>query len=309
MPTFTKDLLRPGRYRLADGTWVTFTRPQMAVMQSRVREMLSAGIGIPICLEHLDRAKPMSLDDLKAAKVRDVVGWIDGADLEPDGTLRVRCEVPDEADARTVRANRFVSPEVCPGFVDGHGRRWRGPLIAHCAVTPWPVQNHQEPFRSVALGRGVHRVFRLSLADRSTTMKTTTVRKPLTRADLVAIAAKARRKRARLSATRLSADLPGEEQPLSLDQLANRCSELREAMSRLEQRVRLQPLVLLQSPSMSTVRMALESCLRALTDALEQTGLAVGLAPTAAVAMSRPTARPTDDQAVKAMLQLAGIGR
>jgi len=50
----------------------------METMQRRLTEMLSAGIGVPICLEHFDPAEAMNQDEIKGAGVCEIAGWVDG---------------------------------------------------------------------------------------------------------------------------------------------------------------------------------------------------------------------------------------
>ena len=151
MPKFSKDCLRPGSYRLGDGRWVTFTRDDIHALADRVNRMLAAGLNIPVTLEHDRAAVPLSAEERRINECRAVIGWVDGATLDGD-TLIARLTIDDPADAATARKCRFISPYVLRSFIDGAGHDLQS-AIAHVAVTPFPVQHNQQPFKLLALSR------------------------------------------------------------------------------------------------------------------------------------------------------------
>ena len=162
MPKFTKDVLYPGTYRLADGRKVTYTREDCRHLAQRLADMKAAGLGVPVCWEHQD-VEPA---DRLAHRAKGTLGWADEAKVAPDGYLEFGVDVPVQADADRMPAVRFVSPEISTDWTDGTGRLWPGKSITHLAVTPHPVQPGQKPF-AARLSRGgkVSDKVRLSLGD------------------------------------------------------------------------------------------------------------------------------------------------
>lgn len=165
MASFTKDVLYPGTYSVADGKGgrrkVVFDRAKVELLTQRMKDMLAAGLAIPLAAEHQDRGKPLTAEERKAEWVKKLtLGWAEAAELAPEGYLTTRVEVPIAEDARRIPAVRFVSPEIVEDFVDGTGRKWPGPSITHLAVTPRPVQQNQKPFQPVQMS-----CVRLSLSD------------------------------------------------------------------------------------------------------------------------------------------------
>lgn len=165
MAAFVKDVLYPGEYSVPDGEGgrkkVRYTRQDVQHLAARMKEMLDAGLSIPLAAEHQERAKPLTKAERQAEWVKKLtMGWAESAELAPEGFLTTKVEVPVDDDAKRLPAARFVSPEIVNDFIDGDGRKWPGPSITHLAVTPRPVQHHQRPFQPVRMS-----VIRLSLAD------------------------------------------------------------------------------------------------------------------------------------------------
>lgn len=165
MARFRKDTLYPGTYRLADGRSVTFTPEKVRHLARRAREMLEAGLQVPVSWDH-QPVGALTEDERRAQKVRNCLGHVEAADLSPEGYLVTEWEVPVPSDAERVPAVRFASPQITEDFVDGTGRLWPGESITHVAVTPRPVQHRQRPVEPVALGLGRgKRSYCLSLGD------------------------------------------------------------------------------------------------------------------------------------------------
>lgn len=164
MATFVKDVLYPGTYHVPDGKGgrrrIHYSRDDVGRLAERMKEMLEAGLQIPLAAEHQDKAKPLTVDERKAEWVKQLtLGWAADVELAPEGFLTTKVEVPVEEEAKRLPAARFVSPEIVNDFVDGTGRLWPGASITHLAVTPRPVQHKQQPFRAVRMSH----VVRLSL--------------------------------------------------------------------------------------------------------------------------------------------------
>lgn len=155
---FVKDVLYPGTYRLADGRRVTYTPDDVKRMASRVKEMVREGLQIPACWDHQTDAKP----DRLAMRAKFNLGFVEDAEVTPEGYLSLVMDVPGEEDASRLPSVRFVSPEIVRDFVDGSGKKWDGPSITHIAVTPRPVQHKQQAFQPVRMSLDI---VRLSLGD------------------------------------------------------------------------------------------------------------------------------------------------
>lgn len=163
MPVFEKDVLYPGRYRLADGRTVEYSRDDVAHLKQRLKDMAAAGIQVPVAWEHVDEAKPQTAEQRASNRAKWNLGFTLDADETTDGFLVAKVDVPGEEDAKRLPSVRFASPEIVENFTDGTGKVWPGKSITHIAVTPRPVQHNQQPFKSVQLSGGV---VRLSLTDR-----------------------------------------------------------------------------------------------------------------------------------------------
>lgn len=163
MPIFEKDVLYPGKYRLADGRRVEYTREDVAHLKQRLKDMTAAGLQVPVAWEHQDEAKPKGASERSGERAKWNLGFVVDAAETPEGYLVARADVPGEDDARRLPSVRFASPEIVENYTDGTGKVWPGKSITHIAVTPRPVQHNQQPFRSVQLSGNV---VRLSLSDR-----------------------------------------------------------------------------------------------------------------------------------------------
>lgn len=146
MAKFWKDVLKPGRYLLKNGTVSEFTDADCAHLSRRVGEMLGAGLSIPLVWGHQPGVHAVTPGEQLALDVKSTLGWLEGADLTPDGRARVLSEVPLEEDARRLGPIRFCSPEILTDWTDGTGRLWPGRSITHVAVTARPVNPDQRPF-------------------------------------------------------------------------------------------------------------------------------------------------------------------
>ena len=154
MPTFLKDVLYPGTYRLQDGRKVTYSRGDVTHLNRRAKDMLADGLQIPFAWEHQDGAKPMTPAERAkqtADKARLNLGFLAESEEVPEGFLQHKLDVPNEDDAKRLPSVRFVSPEIVKDFVDGNGKLWPGLSITHLAATPRPVQHKQKPFQPVRM--------------------------------------------------------------------------------------------------------------------------------------------------------------
>lgn len=148
MARFRLQVLAPGKRCVgenADGSprMVSFTPEYVRKRVELGNQMLSAGINIPTCLAHLEGAKPvkMTRDEFLVKKALGTVGWVEQYELSADGKAFANVEVPDGADASTLKKIRFCSPRI-DRFVDGDGKDW-GEVFTHVALTPRPRQHNQ----------------------------------------------------------------------------------------------------------------------------------------------------------------------
>lgn len=163
---YRKDIAWPGRYRLPDGKWIQFSRNDTAFLHQRAREMLDAGLQIPVSWEHQDDAQPLTTAEAKANTAKFNLGFIADSSVGPDGILESIVDVPVASDAERLEAVPFVSPEIRYNWTDGLGKLWPGPSITHVAVTPRPVNHQQKRFEKVSLSQyAATEPIRLSLAD------------------------------------------------------------------------------------------------------------------------------------------------
>ena len=169
MATFEKDILYPGQVQPPDldGS-VTFTaenaasgvtndgRISVPFLAARMKEMIDAGLQIPVSWEHQPTAKPLTArerNEQRAELAKLTLGHATMADMHPEGFASARVEIPVDEDAKRLRAIRFVSPAIDWDVQDGNGKLWPGPSITHLAATPRPVQHRQKPFQPVKLSQ------------------------------------------------------------------------------------------------------------------------------------------------------------
>ena len=147
-----KDVLRVGRWRLADGSTWTVTPETLRRLAAAFGRFRAAGHRVPWLCGH-DGGAADRIGDVTALSV---VG----------DRLYATCTVLDPAVAARFGAGGEaadeVSVEVARGWTDGAGRRY-DLLLTHVATVLHPVVPHQGPF--VRLGRcrggagGRHRLF------------------------------------------------------------------------------------------------------------------------------------------------------
>ena len=143
MARFRKDALYAGQWHLPDGRVFRCTPADLRHYRRRAKDMLAAGLSIPVCWNHQDVA-PVTAAERMALRERNTLGWVE--DAHDAGPLEFDIEAPVESDADRLKAVRFVSPEIQTDFRDGTGRLWPGKSITHVAVTGRPVQTGQRPF-------------------------------------------------------------------------------------------------------------------------------------------------------------------
>jgi hypothetical protein len=121
-----------------------------------VRLMLARGVPVPCVFEHigLEAGDP---DERRARFAKHCFGHIGDSRLSTEadvaaliasrpGTLLLRHDVANDEDIPKLRACKYVSPKLRPGWVDSRGHEYDGTVLTHSALTPGPVQHWQQPF-------------------------------------------------------------------------------------------------------------------------------------------------------------------
>ncbi len=136
---FWKEMIHCGNYaHPVRGYSLAVDSDRLDRWEETGRQMLSAGVAIPINCDHSDRA-------------RDVVGYI--KEMKRDGDrLLALCQFIGE-DAALTAARNLVSVGIDPDFTDGQARHW-GEAIVHLALTPVPVVPNQGHFIAASMPAG-----------------------------------------------------------------------------------------------------------------------------------------------------------
>lgn len=161
MIALEKDVLWPGVFHPPGRAPVRFTPERIRQLHSRARDMVAAGLPIPMAWEHQPDATP-------AQRAREHIAFLDDFKLASDGRVRVIVRPEDADDAKQLEKVRYVSPAIRTDFRDGTGRLWPGESIIHVAVTPRPVNANQDRFQRVggiALSHYEGKTLYLSLGD------------------------------------------------------------------------------------------------------------------------------------------------
>lgn len=162
MPIVEKEIIRPAQYWYADRTTGLPQRfectPELVQhMCSEGKDMLSAGLSIPIPLEHDEDCVPMKSADLAARKLLNNTGEIkdfEVREIEENGkkipnVLFGKMDIQDDAVAKKLgKTIKWGSPWI-HSFDDPTGKRREG-VITHYALTSRPRIVQQAPFQSIA---------------------------------------------------------------------------------------------------------------------------------------------------------------
>jgi hypothetical protein len=128
---FWKDMIHSGNYVHPNrGFSLAVDGDRLGRWADTGRQMLAAGVAIPINCDHSDAA-------------RDVVGYVKEFKLDGQRLLGLCQFIGD--DAALTAARNLVSVGIDPDFTDGQARNW-GEAIVHLALTPVPVVPGQDQF-------------------------------------------------------------------------------------------------------------------------------------------------------------------
>lgn len=149
MPLAIKEIIRPGVYwhvNRATGKpeKLPVDKQYVQYLCDQGKEMLAAGLSIPVPLEHDVSCKAMNGADKAAADLRNNCGWVHSYHMKGD-RLFAQLDVQDPAlYAKLPKTVRYTSPWL-NSFTDGNGKEWNG-VISHVALTSRPRITQQEPF-------------------------------------------------------------------------------------------------------------------------------------------------------------------
>jgi hypothetical protein len=136
---FWKDMIHSGNYvHPGQGFSLAVDRDRLKRWADTGRQLLAAGVAIPINCDHSDAA-------------RDVVGYVKEFKLDGDRLLGLCQFIGD--DAALMAARNLVSVGIDPDFTDGQAREW-GEVVVHLALTPVPVVPNQDQFVQMPTAEG-----------------------------------------------------------------------------------------------------------------------------------------------------------
>jgi hypothetical protein len=101
------------------------------------KEMLRAGLSVPVPMEHDEKALPRTTAQKAREQLENNAGWVSDYTLEND-TLFSVCDILDPKIEEKVKNQtvKWTSPYFT-SFVDGAGKSWDG-VIGHLALTSRP---------------------------------------------------------------------------------------------------------------------------------------------------------------------------
>lgn len=167
MATYTKDVLRPGTFRVSESEAATFTKNDLERMAEQFNAMRETDdLSIPVPWEHPadedPEGRPMTRKEREQHQAKFNAGWVNKLFVEGD-VLKAEIDVPLEADAERIeKVGTFVSPKI-GNVIAGSGKKWER-VVKHVALTNKPVVTRQGKFEPV-LAASLSRDISLSMAD------------------------------------------------------------------------------------------------------------------------------------------------
>jgi hypothetical protein len=149
MPLYRQIAMRPGAYETAVGRQIYLSPADLARCRENTLKLLARGWRVPVFLGHVEYATGLGGPRLTApstsqrwlgrASSSTAVGRLVDVTLEPDGSLAHVILVGRRHLAQLrQRRMRFTSPEIRSSFQAAPGETI-GPIIAHVALTRWPL--------------------------------------------------------------------------------------------------------------------------------------------------------------------------
>jgi hypothetical protein len=146
---------------------VRFDHARLQHFVDQFGKMKRLGLRVPVCWGHALAALPHADDDERAfTSARYNAGYLESLSVTADGRLEMTANIPGVKVGRdgsltatatlpggqTVPTSiKEVSPFIGQTWTDGKGREWKD-IVAHVALTPYPVLAGQKGFQ--ALGGG-----------------------------------------------------------------------------------------------------------------------------------------------------------
>lgn len=167
MAIYTKDVLRPGTFRVSESEAATFTKNDLERMAEQFNAMRETDdLSIPVPWEHPadedPEGRPMTRKEREQHQAKFNAGWVNKLFVEGD-VLKAEIDVPLEADAERIeKVGTFVSPKI-GNVIAGSGKKWER-VVKHVALTNKPVVTRQGKFEPV-LAASLSRDISLSMAD------------------------------------------------------------------------------------------------------------------------------------------------
>jgi hypothetical protein len=139
-----KHILSVGSYFTPDGV-LKVNDGDLSHWHNLGNRMVAAGVPIPVPLDHQDNAK-LGLDDVRAERVRNNGGWVDGYFISGN-ELWANLNIADDDIAKKVSSGavRWVSPQIRKAYMTGDGTVWQN-CISHIALCNVPRFQDQKPF-------------------------------------------------------------------------------------------------------------------------------------------------------------------
>jgi len=147
---YWKEVIRPGSYWYVDPEdgkpkKLTVTAEGVRRLLDQGNAMLSAGLSVPVPLEHQPEARPLTPQERAARNLASNTGWVKRYALAAGGRLFSLLDIQDESIIPKLPTTiKYTSPWIT-SFTDGDGRHWDG-VIGHLALTSRPRIHRQEPF-------------------------------------------------------------------------------------------------------------------------------------------------------------------
>ena len=150
MPTFTKQILRPGRYlaRTPDGARkeVEFSPDRLTAIADTFAQMQTAGLRVPAPWRHDLGAIPVNGAAGDSLSYRNAGFWKRTWLDDKSGILYGELEAPDNEDTAKIGTTvTEVSPFILPEWLDGVGNTWRDAMM-HVALVTHPIQPGQDNY-------------------------------------------------------------------------------------------------------------------------------------------------------------------
>lgn len=156
-----KEAIIPGVYHLP-GRPPFVCRPEdVRYHVGRIKEILGSRpvpLSLPGTWEHQTDVGIQKRDDFTARQrqnaelARLTFGHVHDARINAAGNGEVLLDVQDDADVKTLKRVKNVSPYIVWNVQTPDGKTWPGPSIVHIAATAVPVQWPQKPFDFAAGG-------------------------------------------------------------------------------------------------------------------------------------------------------------